>query len=206
MYNHFILLILIPIFCTSQNSLSDSTIMKMMRKLEYNDQFLRIKTDSIRNKYGVNSKEWETHWSKIENTDSLNIIILNKILRQKTICELFQIDSKYSSIIFLVLHHNEKKHSSYFKEIKRAHKKKCISSHQFSLITDRRKIHKNKKQKYGTQVSFNEKINEYYVLPLKSPCKVNKRREKISLPPIELYLSTFDILWDCKNIKPLHAQ
>jgi hypothetical protein len=171
-----------------------------MYELEYNDQVHRLKTDSVRNNFGVNSPKWTDHWKRINRQDSLNLNIVNDLLKRFSFCGLNKVDKSYSSAVFLVIHHSGGKQLvKYFSKIKKAHKKGCISSHLFSLMQDRVSISKGKKQIYGTQIAYDETQEKHYVLPLKSPCKVDKRRQKINLPPLKTYTDLYEIKWDCSK-------
>lgn len=65
-----------------------------------------------------------------------------------------------------------------------------------SLLEDRVAIEQGREQIYGTQIGLNDKTNKYYLLPLKNPNGVNKRRAQMGLSPISTYLSQWQIEWD----------
>ena len=62
------------------------------------------------------------------------------------------------------------------------------SPKQYAYLTDRVHINEGKKQIYGTQVQVNEDLGSFEVKPVIEPDKLNERRKKVGLPPIEDYL------------------
>lgn len=182
---------------------NDSLILdKLITKLEDSDQKYRLQTDSIKDSFGVDSPQWKNLWKLIQNQDSLNFLEVKSILNDYNICELNNLDKKYSSTIFLVLQHSGLKNlSKYSSEIKKAYKNNCVTPHKYSLMIDRIKIFKNRKQIYGTQIGMNKEDGKYYVLKLKKPCSVDSRRAKIKLPPLSTYTEFYEIKWDCNIYK-----
>ncbi|PQJ20818.1 DUF6624 domain-containing protein [Tenacibaculum sp. SG-28] len=59
----------------------------------------------------------------------------------------------------------------------------------YGLLLDRVLINTNKKQIYGTQVTYNFKTGQAYPQPLKDSTSVNERRKSIGLEPLEKYLN-----------------
>ena len=68
-----------------------------------------------------------------------------------------------------------------------------------ALLEDCVAIRQNKGQIYGSQMKKDPETNTYYVLPLTEPDKVNDRRAKMGLEPIEEYLKNWNIIWDVKH-------
>ena len=70
-----------------------------------------------------------------------------------------------------------------------------------ALLEDRVALKQGRKQVYGSQISWNMKTNTYYVLPLADPDAVDKRRAEMGLPPLQIYLSNWQMKWDVEQYK-----
>lgn len=60
----------------------------------------------------------------------------------------------------------------------------------YGLLVDRVNLNTDKKQVYGTQVTYNMETGQAYPKPLEDSPKVNERRKSIGLEPIEEYLNS----------------
>ena len=67
--------------------------------------------------------------------------------------------------------------------------KENAQANLFGLLTDRVNLNTAKKQIYGTQLNFDVKIGKGYPRNLADSINVNKRRAKIGLEPLEVYLN-----------------
>ena len=70
-----------------------------------------------------------------------------------------------------------------------------------ALLEDRVALRKGKNQIYGSQVVWDMKTNEHYLMPLDDPENVDKRRSQVGLPPLAIYLSTWQMKWDIEQYK-----
>ncbi len=59
----------------------------------------------------------------------------------------------------------------------------------YAFILDRFYLNQNQPQVYGTQVDFDRDAQKAFPINLKEPAKVNLRREKIGLEPLENYIA-----------------
>jgi hypothetical protein len=62
-------------------------------------------------------------------------------------------------------------------------------------LEDRVLMRQNKKQIYGTQISFNQKTGAQELWPIEDEKNVNSRRIKLELEPIEEYAKHFGIIY-----------
>ncbi len=109
------------------------------------------------------------------------------------------IGKEASTALFLVIQHASVEYQKkYLPLLKKAVEKSEAQKSYYAYLIDRINISENKKQIYGTQMSWNNKSNEVYFdySSLTDPINVNKRREKLGLSPIEEYVKIWNITWD----------
>lgn len=165
----------------------------------YNDQYHREKIASLEKQFGSSSKEVDSLFKLIEFNDSINLIKVENFLETYDWCGIFAIGKSYSTSVFLVIQHsNPHKLNEYLPELKEAFINKCLSAHNYSLIIDRTAVFNGEKQTYGTQLGRFDDDEIFFIYELKTPRKVNKRRNEIGLPPLELYVNSFGIEWSLK--------
>lgn len=72
-----------------------------------------------------------------------------------------------------------------------------VSGQQVALLTDRVLIAQGKKQIYGTQVDVSE--GKVVFSPIEDETNVDKRREKMKMPPLDLYLKIMEKVYGIKE-------
>lgn len=169
----------------------------------YNDdQKLRIESDEIETKYGMQSKEVIAVWKQIHINDSINIIKVKAILDKYGWLGADDIGSKCNSTIFLVIQHsNLNTQEKYLPMMREAVKNNRARPSDLALLEDRVALRQGKRQIYGSQVGQNYTSPKSYLLPLQDPDNVDKRRAEVGLQPIAEYLLNWDIVWDVEQYK-----
>ena len=85
--------------------------------------------------------------------------------------------------------------SKYFPMLEESFKKGEAQPLRYAKMQDRILVEEGKKQLYGTQIKFENRLREPY--PIKDPEYVDKRRKEIGLGPLSPYLKAkFDIDWE----------
>lgn len=93
--------------------------------------------------------------------------------------------------LFLVVQHSSFDYQLSIKKItKRAYRKGNILSANYALMRDRILVLQNKKQIYGSQAKKYD--DKYYIMPCKNKKRLNKRRKKVGLDPIEDYIKSLE--------------
>lgn len=93
--------------------------------------------------------------------------------------------------IWLVIQHTRRKYrEKYFPLIEEGYKNGLFSSNQYATMKDRILMDRGEPQLYGSQI----KNGQLYKLD--SPAKVNERREKMGMEPLEVYLRRFNTDFD----------
>lgn len=120
-----------------------------------------------------------------------------------------------SQAIFLVIQHADKKvdkQEKYFLLMKDAVEKSKKGGAGLAMLEDRIAKNKGKKQKYGSQISFeSQAIGPPYAYPysLENPDNVDKLRLKVGLMPLKIYLHILTQgrqTWDLEKFKKEQIQ
>ncbi|RAJ19756.1 DUF6624 domain-containing protein [Pedobacter cryoconitis] len=167
---------------------------KELNKVYEEDQKCRLLVSSTISKYGLKSVQILKIAKNMNRVDSLNIIIVKSIIKKYGWLGSETVGTKGNSAIFLVIQHSEKSDRAYFLPIMRdAVRKNRANKQDLALLEDRVATDQGKKQLYGTQIGLDTKTNNYYLMPLENPGKVDERRSKMGLIPIADYLSQWQI-------------
>ena len=125
--------------------------------------------------------------------------LLDSIIQQSGWPKLSEVGKEGSVTAFLIIQHADYAvQKKYFHYLKNAVKQNEAYPKDLALLTDRIRLHENKKQIYGSQISWDPVTNKDYFdySKLKRPANVNERRKKVGLGPIEDYVKIFGITWD----------
>ncbi len=126
-----------------------------------------------------------------EDTDDKNQVILLSLLEECGFPTKKEVGEKGMDGIFFVLQHSYQNIMAYYYgDMQKATTKGVFEESTFALMQDRLLMHFGHKQIYGTQI-----IREG-LYDLEKPSEVNKRREKVGLPPIEEYLKRFELNYE----------
>ncbi len=179
-----------------------SSISSVLDSINTEDQKYRAEIDSIAKEYGMQSQEMMSHWNKINQVDSSNLVLVEEILEQHGWLSTEQIGKKANRTLFLVIQHaDQKTQEKYLPMMRQAVKVGNASSKSLALLEDRVLLRKGELQLYGSQIGRDQETGEMYVLPLFDPEKVNERRAEVGLGTIEDYISRWKIEWDVEEYK-----
>lgn len=144
-------------------------------------------------------KEAEIYWQLKDSLNRENLQKLDSVVQINGWPKKSEVGEKAGTAAFLIIQHADfDTQKRYFPKLKSAAKKGEALKRHLALLIDRIRIQQNKKQIYGSQVHFDFERNKYYIdyENIKNPARINKRREKMGLNPIEEYLKTWNIEWD----------
>ncbi|WP_407704770.1 DUF6624 domain-containing protein [Tenacibaculum tangerinum] len=153
-------------------------------------------------KYGRESAEMKEHWKLINETDSINLIKIKKILDERGWLGQKVIGNQGNSTLFLVIQHSDlETQLKYLPMMREAVKIGNASASSLALLEDRVALRQGKRQIYGSQIGRDQETGEYYVSPLIEPEKVNERRAEVGLGTIEDYIKNWNMTWDLEKHK-----
>jgi hypothetical protein len=188
----------------------DKPLVAQLDSILMNDQKYRKQLDSIQKIYGWDSPQIENQWKLINEKDSINLIKVLHILDTKGWLGPNIIGGQGNSTLFLVIQHSDlKTQKKYLPMMRVAAKKGNAKPSDLALLEDRVALGLGKKQTYGSQIGRNPENGEMYVLPLKDPDNVDKRRAEMQLPTLGEYTQYFGFSWDLETYKknlPLYVK
>jgi len=178
-----------PIQCLNQTNKNEE-LLAILDRIYQEDQKYRNQLEEIEKEFGEKSDEADSLWKIINEKDSLNQIIVKKILDEKGWLGIDVVGERGNSTLFLVIQHSDlASQEKYLPMMRQAVKKGNAFAKDLAYLEDRVALAKGKKQIYGTQIERNKETGEYYALPLIDPENVDKRRAEMGLFPLEVYFA-----------------
>lgn len=176
----------------AQAPISTATADSLIRELsviEVSDQYYRQQMEEVQSRFGGDSKQMKQLLRSMKQADSLNFIKVSAILDKFGWPGEKAIGSSANTTIFMVIQHSDlAKQDRYLPVMRKAVKEGKAMPSQLALLEDRVALSHHQKQRYGSQVKWNMKTNEYSLLPLEDPEHVDERRKEAGLQPLKDYL------------------
>jgi len=180
----------------------DKPLVAILDSIHDEDQKYRIQIDEVEEKYGRESEEMRNHWKKIQQVDSINLIIVSKILDERGWLGSKVVGNKGNSTLFLVVQHADSATQvKYLPMMREAVKEGRAYASSLALLEDRLALRQGKKQIYGSQIGFDKETEKYIVQDLEDPDNVDKRRAEVGLPPLADYVKNWNIVWNVAEYK-----
>jgi hypothetical protein len=166
----------------------DRPLIKRLVVLVNLDQEIRHRVDSIGRTVGWDSDAYQATQREMYVIDSVTIRIVTRIIDSAGWLGRDRVGETGSLALFLAIQHTvdletQKKYLLYLKEAQR--KKWEIRLPDIGYLEDRIAIREGKPQRYGTQFTLVDGKRKFF--PIEDIKKVNKRRKKLELTPIEQY-------------------
>lgn len=138
----------------------------------------------------------------ILRTDSLNIKKVTNILDRRGWVGRDLVGPQASGAIYMVMQRADlRTQLKYLPLLKEAVERKDVEAVYLAFFEDRIAINEGREQIYGSQIGYNEETKKYYVLPIKDPENVDKRRESVGLGPMSDYTRMYGFKWDPAALK-----
>jgi hypothetical protein len=180
----------------------NEALIKQLDSIHHNDQVYRGQLEHVQSTYGGDSKEMQALIKKTNTSDSINFIKVEAILEKYGWLGAEVIGHEGNSTLFLVIQHSPlASQQKYLPMMRDAVSKGNAEARSLALLEDRVALRLGKRQLYGSQISWDMKTNEYYVLPLEDPDNVDKRRATMGLETLSDYISRFNMKWDVEQYK-----
>jgi hypothetical protein len=185
----------------AQNKVNDSLVIQLAL-IATEDQTYRAQLETVQSKYGGDSKEMQDLGKIMVEKDSINLIKVKAIIDKFGWLGPDVIGDDGNSTLFLVIQHSDiVTQEKYLPIMREAVKNGKAKASSLALLEDRVALRQGKNQIYGSQVVWDMKTNEYYVLPLEDPENVDVRRSQVGLPPLAVYLNYWQLKWDIDKYK-----
>lgn len=165
-------------FIVSQSHLDTATIKKELLTILERDQKTRSGSDSI---------------EFIRCIDSINLIQIENIIQKYGWLGKNVVGESANRTLFLVIQHAELPvQEKYLPLLQKSVAAGESSQIDLAYLEDRILMRQGKKQRYGTQVIFNE-MGEQVFHPIEDEKNVNIRRQQVGMGPLEEYATHFGI-------------
>jgi hypothetical protein len=174
----------------------NETLEKQLNDILATDQGIReylgtkvteARKDSLSQILGYSREELGKNVFAIMNKiDSLNLLKVEEIIQKHGYPGKSMVGEPANTTVFYVIQHAPSKIPTYFNLIKSAGKKGELPYHYVAMMEDRMLTSEGKLQIYGSQgftmmvtdAKTGEKKPFSYIMPIRDPKKVNKRRKK----------------------------
>lgn len=180
----------------NETTLYNDSLFQALIDMKQEGQLLRGMIDSIRTNFGNDSEELDSLWQVINYTDSMNTVQLRGIVLQYGWPGNSLVGSNGSRAAFLILQHSDMDSTiqeEFLPIITQAAKNGECEWQYVAYLTDRILVFKKgEKQKYGTQLRFNEESQLWEPFPIEDPNNVDERRKEVGLFPMENYLKMYN--------------
>ena len=180
----------------------DSLTTVLLRILEV-DQHDRNQMEGVAARFGGDSPQMKALGRHMKQADSLNLIEVERILTRYGWLSSFKIGPDANRALFMVIQHADLvAQEKYLPMMTQAVKEGSLKADSFALLQDRMALNKGQKQIYGSQVAWNMKTNQYYLMAMENPDQVDQRRASVGLVPIAVYiLDCCNLVWDLPAYK-----
>jgi hypothetical protein len=180
----------------------DKSLVTLLDTIYQEDQKYRRQIKEIDQKYGWDSDEMKAHWKIITEKDSINLIIIEKILDDRGWLGPDIIGNQGASTLFLVIQHSDlATQEKYLPMMRDAVKKGNARASSLALLEDRVALRKGGMQIYGSQIGRDQETGQNYVRPLMDPDNVDIRRAEVGLGSIQEYISNWGLTWNVEEYK-----
>lgn len=180
----------------------DKPLVALLDSIYSEDQGIRQQIDEIESKYGRDSKEMQELWANMARKDSMNLIVVKKILDERGWLGADVVGPTGNITLFLVIQHADlATQEKYLPMMREAVKNGKAQGSSLALLEDRVLIRNGKRQIYGTQIGIHEETGKHYVSPLEDPDRVDERRASVGLGTLADYVSHWNMTWDVGSYK-----
>jgi TonB family protein len=142
---------------------------------------------------GKNNPELDkSNMSKQSAIDIANLAKVDKIISTYGYPGKSMVGAKHQSTVFLVIQHNDQDaQEKYLPILTAAANKGELRASSLAILIDRIKTGRGEKQVYGSQLHETKEGVKIY--PIEDEANVDKRRVKIGMPPLAVYLKQWNI-------------
>lgn len=180
----------------------DKPLVTLLDSIHNEDQGLRQQIGEVEAQYGRDSQEMKELWREMARKDSMNLIVVERILNERGWLGPDVVGPTGSSTLFLVIQHADlATQEKYLPMMREAVTNGKASGSHLALLEDRVLIRNGKRQLYGSQIGLHKETGEHYVSPLEDPDHVDERRASVGLGPLADYINRWNMKWDVETYK-----
>jgi hypothetical protein len=176
----------------------DTVLQQQLIDIQQMDQNQHIQARRIAQTYGYNSDTVKKVWQQFKHQDSLNFVQVSAILDKYGWLGADQIGAWATKGLWLVIQHadgNLKAQQKYLPLLRATAKRGQASKEYLALLEDKVAVNEGRKQLYGSQMYRDSITQISHVSPIAEPESVDKRRAKMGLEPLSVYLKENGVEW-----------
>jgi hypothetical protein len=154
-----------------------------------NEKEYRLKIDSLLKDSGIHSKAYDSLWKLIDSIDRRNIQVIDSIVDIHGFPDICMVGESAAYTVFLIVQHADiSSHRRYFSLIQNSVEMGCFKKSHLAYLTDRILMNSEFKQLFGTQLSWDESLSNYKLIPVIDSVNIDIRRKLFGLIPLNDYL------------------
>ena len=168
----------------------DIKLSRLIDSLKIEDQKWRNLSSKVYKKE-IDTVNIEVIMSQVRVTDSLNFLVIKPLFDKYGYLGYDKVGDQSSHNFWLLVQHTDKHpdfQDSVLIKMKIEVDKGNSSIKDYSYLYDRVKINSGQLQLYGTQMTLDSLKGSYIPKPVFEPEKLNERRKRVGLSPIEDYI------------------
>lgn len=174
----------------------DSNLIRQIQLIGERDQFYRNQLFEVAEKFGYDSEEMKNLDLKITENDSINFKIVDSIIDYIGWPGKDIIGQENFNFFLVVQHMDINRQTKYLPLLIESVKEhKSLSGCQM-MLEDRVSLRLTGYQLYGSQWCRDFETEEFYICPILEPNKIDDRRFKLYLMPMELEMKRSNYIWD----------
>jgi flagellar motor protein MotB len=184
----------------------DEAFALLLFRLANDDQRYRRKLAEVERKNGVKSKEAQTLWALQAKADKRNRELLLSEVRKKGWPKISDVGTAGASTAFLIVQHSDlATMRKYLPTIKALCESGEARWPDYALLYDRVQMMSNMPQLYGSQVRRANGAQQWTIYPIADEQNLDRRRQKMGLPPMQEYAANWGIRYTSKQNRPRPA-
>jgi hypothetical protein len=189
-----------PLMQAAQRKLNqtDTVLQQRLIDIQQNEQNTYMNLHRIARKYGYESDTAKRLSQQALEQSHLNSVQVSAILDKYGWLGADQIGEWATRGLWLVIQHADgdlKAQQKYLPLLRATVKRGQASKHYLALLEDRVAVNEGRKQLYGSQMHRDSITLISHVSPIAEPESVDKRRAKMGLEPLSVYLKEHGVEW-----------
>lgn len=179
--------------CTTHKKISDSEREKLISELDYirdiDQKFARIPPAEMISKYGAKDA-WKIFEAKRDSVGKDNQNKIKKMFSQYGYLGINQVGKENTTKFWIPIQHADNDvefQKNMLRVLKKESEKNNAPKNEYAMLEDRVAINTNQKQRFGTQVTYNEEGQAIPKNGLTDSANIDKLRKEYGLPAFKDY-------------------
>jgi hypothetical protein len=178
------------------------SIVQVLFTVDEDDQKYRSQLSDLQEKKEVDSAVWKEIMVRMREADSIDLIKVRAIVDRYSWLGSDVVGEQCNTALFMVIQHSDLPvQEKYLPVIREAVASGRAQPRHLALLEDRVALREGRKQRYGTQLKWDDRVKGYRLAPLEDPDHVDQLRQAAGLSPLAVYLAQWGLSWDVERYK-----